>query len=118
MQRSLLCSAIVYAAMASFFGLSTPSVAVTISSPPTFTPSTNAPLAGVLQVTTDVPARVSVSVSDGTDAWERNFYDYATSNSVPLYGFKPGRTNIIQLTAYDENRNADTATDLLTFVTA
>jgi arylsulfate sulfotransferase len=94
------------------------SLALTILSGPSFTPAINAPLAGVLQVTTDVPSRVSVWVTAGTNVWERDFYNYATSNSVPLYGFQPGQTNLIQVTTYDESRNAHTASQLLRFVTA
>jgi len=92
--------------------------AVTILSGPSFTPATNAPLAGQLKVTTDVPSRISVLVNDGTNVWERDFYNFATSNAVPLVGFKPGRTNLIQVTVYDEYRRACTASDQLTFVTS
>ncbi len=92
--------------------------AVTILSGPSFTPATNAPLAGLLSLTTDVDSRISVLVSDGTDLWERDFYDFATTHSVPLLGFKPGQTNQILVTVYDKNRNAYTATQLLTFDTA
>ncbi|HEV2454023.1 MAG TPA: aryl-sulfate sulfotransferase N-terminal domain-containing protein, partial [Verrucomicrobiae bacterium] len=88
------------------------SIAITILSGPFFTPAANAPLAGVLQVTTDVPSRISVLVSNGTNAWERDFFSYATSNSVPLYGFQAGQTNLIQVTVYDEGRNACTAPEL------
>ena len=100
------------------FALSPSSLAVTILSGPSFTPAANAPLAGLLQLTTDVNSRISVLVSDGTDIWERDFYDYATIHSVPLLGFKPGRTNEILVTVYDKERNAYTAPQLLTFVTA
>lgn len=100
-----------------FSSICSRSGAITILSGPAFTPATNAPLAGILQLTTDVPSRVSVIVSDGTNAWEREFYDYAASNSVPLYGFQPGRTNWILVTAFDKYRNATTAPKLLTFVT-
>jgi hypothetical protein len=92
--------------------------AVTILSGPTFTPAANAPLAGVLQLTSDVDTRVSVLVSDGTNLWERDFYDFATNHSVTLLGFEPGRTNLIQVTVYDKYRTACTAGQLLTFVTA
>ncbi len=94
------------------------SLAITILSGPTFTPAPGAPLAGVLQLTTDVPGRVSVLVSGGTNVWERDFYTFATSNSVPLYGFQPGQTNLILVTVYDQNYNSVTAPQLLTFVTA
>ena len=83
--------------------------AVTILSGPSFTPATNAPLAGLLQLTTDVDSRISVLVSDGTGIWEKDFYDYATNHSVTLLGFKPGQTNLIQVTVYDKERNAYTA---------
>jgi arylsulfate sulfotransferase len=94
------------------------SQAITILSEPTFVPSTNAPLAGLLQLTTDVESRISVLVSDGTDLWERDFYEYTTNHSVPLLGFKPDQTNLILVTVYDKDRNAYTAPQLLTFVTA
>jgi arylsulfate sulfotransferase len=92
--------------------------AVTILSGPSFTPATNAPLAGLLQLTTDVDSRISVLASDGTDVWERDFYDFSTTHSVPLLGFKPGQTNQILVTVYDKDRNAATASQLLTFITA
>ncbi|MGH7941108.1 MAG: aryl-sulfate sulfotransferase [Limisphaerales bacterium] len=93
-------------------------LAITILSGPTFTPAPSAPLAGVLQLTTDVPSRVSILVSNGTNIWERDFYQFATSNSVPLYGFQAGQTNLILVTVYDEYQNSCTAPQLLTFKTA
>ena len=92
--------------------------AVVFLSGPTFTPASSAPLAGLLQVTTDVRARISVTVNDGTNAWKRDFYSFSTSNSIPLLGFQPARTNQIQVTAYDTSGNSITASQLLTFVTA
>ena len=91
--------------------------AVTILSGPSFTRATNAPLAGVLQLATDVETRVSVSVSDGTNVWQRRFYDYATTHSVPLLGFKPNRTNEITVTVYDRYQNPVTAAQPLVFIT-
>lgn len=92
--------------------------AITILSGPTFTPATNAPLAGLLKLTTDVPSRVSVNVTYGTNSWQRDFYDFTTNHSLPLLGFKPDTTNEIQVTVYDENRNAYTAPQSLSFITA
>ena len=92
--------------------------AINIVAGPSFTPAANAPLAGLLNVTTDVSSRVSVLVSEGTNSWERGFYDYGTTHAVPLLGFKPGRTHQISVTVYDQHRNARTATPALTFVTA
>jgi len=107
-----------FSLIAATLTLSPWSRAVTILSGPTFTPATNAPLAGLLQLTTDTDSRISVLVSDETGIWERDFYDYATTHSETLLGFKPGQTNFIQITVYDKDRNAYTAPQLLTFVTA
>lgn len=90
---------------------------VTLVSGPSFTKATNAPLAGVLRLTTDAETRVSVLVNEGTNVWQRHFYDYATTHSVPLLGFKPGRTNQITVTAYDRHRNPVTAAQPLEFIT-
>ncbi len=91
--------------------------AVTILSGPSFTTNTNAPLAGLLQLTTDQATRVSVSVNEGTNVWTRRFYDYTNSHSFPLAGFKPGHTNQISVTVFDRHRNQAAAAPL-TFVTA
>jgi arylsulfate sulfotransferase len=91
--------------------------AVAILSGPSFTPATNAPLAGLLELTTDEDSRVSVSLDDGTATWERRFYDYGTTHSVPLLGFKPGRTNVITVTVQDKFRNAVQAAQPLVFIT-
>jgi hypothetical protein len=92
--------------------------AITLLSGPTFTPATNAPLAGTLALTTDVNSRVSVLVNDGTSTWERDFFDFATTHAETLLGFMPGRTNQISITVYDMQRNTFTAAQSLTFVTA
>src|ERR1700761_5909303 len=79
---------------------------VTVLQGPTFTPGTNAPLAGVLALTTDVPSRVSVEVNDGVAPWERDFFDYGTSHTLTLAGFKANRTNVVSVTVKDKYRNA------------
>jgi arylsulfate sulfotransferase len=91
--------------------------ALTISSGPAFMPASNAPLAGVLTLTTDQPSRVSVSVSDGTNTWARKFYDYRTAHFFPLLGFKPGRTNQITVTVHDKYGNEFTAPEPAVFIT-
>ena len=92
--------------------------AVTILSGPSFTPAAAAPLAGTLQLTTDLPSRVSVSVNDGNGTWERDFYDYGTDHSVPLFGFKPGLTNNLTVTVWDRFRNSFMATAPVVFITS
>jgi len=118
MLNSVVRSFVAYSTITLALTLSPCSRGVTIVSDLSFIPATNAPLAGLLNLTTPMDTRVSVLVSDGTDIWEKDFYDFATAHSVPLLGFKPGRTNQILVTAYDRNRNAYPASQLLTFVTA
>ena len=102
---------------ASLLAIPLSSDAVTILTGPAFTPSTNAPLAGLLQLTTDVNSRVGIQVTDGTNVWQRNFYDFGTNHSESLLGFKPGRTNSIQITVFDTGNNAFTNAHPLTFIT-
>jgi len=111
-------NALVSSLTAILLAVSISSNAVTISSGPSFTKATNAPLAGILQLTTDAETRISVSVGDGTNVWERHFYDYATNHSVPLLGFKPDRTNQITVSACDRHRTQVTAAQPLEFITS
>jgi arylsulfate sulfotransferase len=90
--------------------------AVLITSTPTFTPSILAPLAGTLNLTTDVPSRVSVQVNDGTNIWSKDFYDLGTSHSETLLGFRPARSNQIQITVYDAVRNTTNYPQAITFL--
>src|SRR3990172_2428471 len=85
-------------ALAVFFAASICARAVTISTGPFITKATNVPLAGILTLTTDELTRVSVSATDGTEAWQRDFCDYRTSHTVPLLGFKPARTYEVTIT--------------------
>src|SRR5215472_1640061 len=75
--------------------------ALTITSGPVCFPTTNAPLAGELQITTDDYSRVSFRVDDGQRTWERNFYDYSTTHSLPLLGCRPGSTNLVTVVVHD-----------------
>src|SRR5205809_4726537 len=111
--RSLVLSAVMGVALQLSFRCS----AVSILSGPTFTKSTNAPLAGTLRLTTDVPARVSVSISDGDEPWTRDFHNYGTNLAVPLYGFKAGRSNSISVTVRDINGNSAAGSTPVAFVT-
>lgn len=92
--------------------------AINIVSNPSFSQASNAPLAGVLHVDTDVASRLSVSVNDGLGTWHHDFLDYATNHSEVVLGFKPDRTNEIQVTVYDKNHNSYTASGTLTNITA
>jgi hypothetical protein len=91
--------------------------AVEVLAGPLFTPSPNAPLAGTLQLTTDVNARISVLVSDGNSLWEHDDYQFGTNHSLTLLGFKPGETNEILVMALDPYRNLVMTPQPLKFVT-
>src|SRR5665213_3147425 len=92
--------------------------ALTVISGPTFSVASNAPLAGVLALTTDTGSQVSISVSDGTVTWELDFYDYGSNHSETLLGFKANRTNEITVTVRDEYRNTVTLSNPVSFVTS
>jgi hypothetical protein len=83
-----------------------------------FSPATNAPLAGLLTLTTDKDSLVSVSVNDGKKPWKRNFFDYGTNHSETLLGFKADRTNEITITVSDQSGNTFTVAESLSFITA
>lgn len=80
--------------------------AITLSSGPTFTPATNAPLAGSLVFSTDVPTRLAVSVTNPQGSWTRSFPGYSVSHSLVLAGFKPATTNLISVILYDASQNS------------
>jgi hypothetical protein len=110
--------AVLTLAIASFSATTFKTAALTITSGPIFTPASNAPLAGVLQLGTDVPTRVSLSVWDGTNTWQRNFLDYTNVHTMTVLGFKPGRTNAMTVTVWDKHRRYFTAVAPVQFVTS
>jgi arylsulfate sulfotransferase len=104
--------------IAAILALPLRSDALTILSGPTFTKAVNAPLAGNLQITTDVASKISISVFDGTNTWQRSFQDFSTVHSMPLLGFKPNRTNSIAITVEDKNGIEVTAPQPIIFITS
>jgi hypothetical protein len=110
---SLLCVVVILVVLAT----KTCSHALTVLPGLSFTPSTNAPLAGVLTLTTDTASTVSVSVNDGKKPWKRDFFDYATNHSETLLGFKANRTNEITVTVRDQFGSTFTMVAPLPFVT-
>jgi hypothetical protein len=74
-------------------------------------------LAGKLSIATDVPSRVSVTVSNANESWTRSFYDYTNSHSIPLYGFKAAQTNYVTAIVRDKFGNSATNSNPLVLVT-
>ena len=91
--------------------------ALTITFGPTFTEANSAPLAGTLKLGTDEASRVNISVNDGIDTWEHDFFDYDTTHSITLLGFKADRTNEISVTVFDKSGRQVTAPAPVQFVT-
>jgi arylsulfate sulfotransferase len=60
------------------------------------------PLAGVVQLTTDVPSRTRIAVSNGIDSWTREFAEFETEHSVPVLGLKPNSSYSVEVTIVDE----------------
>lgn len=68
-------------------------------------PNKSTPLAGILEFSSDVPTRVVLDVSDGIDDWQIEFEDFDTEHSLPVLGFRPGRTHTVLVRALDEGSN-------------
>ncbi len=95
-----------------------PTHALSFLKAPVFRSSTNAPLAGTLELSTDADSRVGVTIDDGFAVRTRFFGEYAVNHAIPLFGFKANRTNVITVTVYDRNRNAVSGSQPLEFITA
>jgi arylsulfate sulfotransferase len=63
------------------------------------------PLAGVVTLTTDVPSRVSLAISDGTESWGVEFPELRLDHSVPVLGLKPSSAYTIEVTVTDHAGN-------------
>jgi arylsulfate sulfotransferase len=108
-------AAVLFAALGLLVCAST-SLAVTIVSGPMFAASTNAPLAGLLQISTDVESRVVLSVTNQQGSWSRSFPQFSRVHSIPVAGFKPSQTNLLYVTVIDQAQSLTAATQPLTFV--
>ena len=77
----------------------------TVTSGPTLTldPNGIAPLAGVINLETDLPARVTLEVSDGNESRTIEFAEFTTDFSLPLLGLKPDKSYTIEVRLTDQN---------------
>ena len=94
--------------------------AVTVTSGPALSmdPGGLTPLAGVVQFETDMPARVTLAVSDGKETRTIEFAEYKTDFSLPLLGLKPDRNYTIEVILTDLNNQQSTLTPALKATTA
>jgi hypothetical protein len=65
-------------------------IAIEVTGGPTLrmNPNDVTPLAAVVELTTDVPVRVTLSMANGTDTHLVEFPEFATNHSVPVLGLK------------------------------
>jgi hypothetical protein len=89
--------------------------ALTITSGPTLTldPNGKTPLAGVIHLTTDVPARVTLALSDGKQKRVVEFAEFQTDFSLPLLGLKPDKSYSVKLSVTDEKDQQSAVTPVL-----
>jgi arylsulfate sulfotransferase len=102
---------------AALLGIVFHSHALTVTNGPFLLQTNKAPLACKLLLSTDVDSRVSVQIVAGSESWRKDFYDYSTTHSLILPGFKPNRTNVVTVTLHDRYRNLLTLPTPLTFQT-
>jgi arylsulfate sulfotransferase len=90
-----------------------------VTSEPTLTlnPNGNTPLAGVIHLNTDLPARVTLEVSDGKKSRTIEFAEFNTNFSLPLLGLKPNKTYTIKVILTDQNNQQMTLAPALKAVT-
>ena len=94
--------------------------AVTVTSGPSLTlnPTGKTPLAAVVRLATDVPARVTVGINDGKASRKIEFAGFRTDFSLPILGLKPDRTYTIRTTVTDEHNRQTVVTPPLQVTTA
>ncbi|MGB5261752.1 MAG: aryl-sulfate sulfotransferase, partial [Gammaproteobacteria bacterium] len=92
---------------------------VTVTSGPALTLNPNGvtPLAGVIRLNTDMPARVTLEVSDGSESRTIEFAEFRTDFSLPLLGLKPDKKYSIKVRLTDQDNRQLLVTPALQAVT-
>jgi arylsulfate sulfotransferase len=88
-------------------GDTTPPIIVS-SAKITMAPNPDTPLVGVLELSTDEPTRVRVSLSSSASR-VIDFDKFNTNHSLPILGFHPGKKHIIHVIVIDEAGNETSA---------
>jgi hypothetical protein len=88
---------------------------VAVTSDPTFTldPNGVTPLAGVVHLSTDLPARVTLEVSEGSENRTIEFAEFGTEFELPLLGLKPDKTYTVEVRLTDQNNQQVIASSAL-----
>jgi arylsulfate sulfotransferase len=93
------------------------SIEVTLGPSLTMDPNGVTPLAGVVELTTDVPTRVTLTISDGSDSWVREFAEFQTEHYLPVLGLKPDNSYSIAVIVTDQADESLVLAPLLPAVT-
>ncbi|HTL34279.1 MAG TPA: aryl-sulfate sulfotransferase [Kofleriaceae bacterium] len=80
-----------------------------VSGPTITLPSADAPLTGLLEVSINRPARVSIAITDDTRAFTIERHAVATDHAIPVLGLRSGTTHTITVTATDSEGMIATA---------
>lgn len=100
--------------------VSVPASAIEILSGPTLIMDPNGltPLAGSLEVSTDVASRVVLRISNGLETQIIEHPGYTTDHSVPVLGFKPNDSYQVQIAVVDQSGNRKQAPTTIPVTTA
>jgi hypothetical protein len=84
-----------------------PVLAIAIESGPALilNPSGNTPLAGVVEVLTDVESAVTLSVSSAGHSFDIEFSEFATEHFIPVLGLRPDAAYSVELHFRDREGN-------------
>jgi len=93
------------------------SIQVTSAPILTMDPNGVTPLAGVVQLTTDIPTRVTATISDGTSSRVTEFARYQTDHYLPILGLKPNSSYAIVLKITDATGVSQLVAPILQAVT-
>lgn len=63
----------------------------------TMDPNEVTPLAGLVDLTTDIPAQVTLVIGNSRDLWAVEFPDFQTEHSLPVLGLKPNGGYTVQI---------------------
>ena len=73
-----------------------------VSGPTITFPSAAAPLTGLLEVSTNHPARLSIAITDDNRAFTIERHALASDHAIPVLGLRAATTHTVVITATDD----------------
>ena len=83
------------------------SIEVVVGPTLTMDPNGFTPLAGLLELTTDVPTRVTLTIGSDDRTWIVESPAHQREHSLPLLGLRPNITHTVEVTVIDEADPSD-----------